>query len=54
MLGVQQAKGGPHSGAGQGSNPQGAGPTDLEAGLLRPRFQDGKLVEVYQRGVLER
>ena len=54
MFGVQQAQGGPHSGAGQGSTPQGAGPTDLEAGLLGARFQDGKLVEVYQRGVLER
>ena len=54
MFGVQQAKGGPHSGAGQGATPQGAGPTYLEAGLLRARFQDGKLVEVYQRGVLER
>ena len=39
---------------GQGSTPQGAGATDLEAGLLGARFQDGKLVEVYQRSVLER
>ena len=54
MFGVQQAQGGPNSGAGQGSAPQGAGPTNLEAALLRARLQDGKLVEVHQRGVLER
>ncbi len=54
MFGVQQAQGGPNSGAGQNATPQGAGPTDVEAGLLRARFQVGKLVEVYQRGVLER
>ena len=54
MFGVQQAQGGPHSVAGQGATPQGARPTDLEAALLRARFQDGELVEVYQRGVLER
>ena len=54
MFGVQQAQGGPHSGAGQGEASQGAGPTDLEADLLGAHIQDGKLVEVYQRGVLER
>ena len=32
----------------QSWTPQRAGPTDVEAGLLGARFQDGKLVQVYQ------
>ncbi len=53
-IGLQQAQGRPHAAAGRHAAPQGAGPADVEADLRPRQRADRKLVEVYQRDVLER
>jgi hypothetical protein len=51
---LQQAQGRPHAAPGRHAAPQGAGPADMEADLRPRQRADRKLVEVYQRDVLER
>ena len=50
---LQQAQGRPHAAAGRNAAPQGAAQADLEADLRPRQRADRKLVEVYQRDVLE-
>ncbi len=51
---LQQAQGRSHAAPGRHAAPQGAGAADLEADLRPRQRADRKLVEVYQRDVLER
>ena len=54
LPGVQQSQGRPHSGPGRHEAPQAAGPSAVEAAVRGSPRPDRKLVEVRQRGVLER